>query len=625
MRELRRIGIVLFMSAIGLQCWSRYGEIIGTKAVDGMCYNIVSDGTATLFGNLEEFGGDPDFSGPFVVPNYVEYEGQLYTVDCINPAFQNIPGLTAIIIPENVYYISTSFSFCPNLKQIIFEDSEVPCEITIGNSYGSRNSGVEYIYIGRPTTNRAELSYLGGTTLKTVHIGGSSVKKSIAMNDFSNCLELKSVIIEGGVDMDGYGHNFNINNCPKLTTIYFSEMSQLQYLPDYFRGCNSLEVVDLPSTLSGIADNALTDAPLTCAMVCHAIVPPVLRDYTFSPKGNSYNPIYVPSLSVDDYKSAPYWSVYYGSNIKPIEEPTELTLNVTELSMKSGDVARLTTNNVKTIYVKRWSTSNPEVATVIDGSVYAIGEGECDITVNCGNESQAVCHVKVYPILKSINLSPTEVVLNQDESIEVDVSTVPSSFDRSMIKWESSNEDVAKVISGVVTGINPGEAIITASYDDDKIASSIKIKVNKSKYTLSLCVPDGGIYIIDDLTEPFTFRIIPNDGWRLSSASLNDKDVTEQIDENGQFTTPDDKDDKVLRAVFEKDVVVYIESMNVCEMKILVKETGVEVVGKLYDEVIQIYDVNGICFYSGKSNWIPFPYKGNFILTTPRKNFKFVK
>lgn len=91
------------------------------------------------------------------------------------------------------------------------------------------------------------------------------------------------------------------------------------------------------------------------------------------------------------------FSVTQAGNPPKVIAVESITLDKAELTLVEGEDATLTTTMTpdnatdKTI---TWSTSNAEVATVVDGKVTAIKEGTATITAKAG-EKEAACKVTV--------------------------------------------------------------------------------------------------------------------------------------------------------------------------------------------------------------------------------------
>jgi len=126
-----------------------------------------------------------------------------------------------------------------------------------------------------------------------------------------------------------------------------------------------------------------------------------------------------------------------------------------------------------------WQSSNTSVATVTSGGVvtpvapgtatitasyagtdvYAESNNTCSVTVNKANTTLTLDETSVSQDLKdgrTVTLTPTVKAAKSDAS-QVDVVS-PT------ITWTSSDETVATVSGGVVTGLKAGTATITASY-----------------------------------------------------------------------------------------------------------------------------------------------------------------
>lgn len=111
-----------------------------------------------------------------------------------------------------------------------------------------------------------------------------------------------------------------------------------------------------------------------------------------------------------------------------------------------------------------WSSSDDNVATVVDGLVTAVAEGTADITVTCGDKSD-VCHITVNIIpVESITLSASSATLKEGDTYELTAVVTPSNATYKDVEWTSDNEAVATVdASGMVTAVAEGTAVIKAS------------------------------------------------------------------------------------------------------------------------------------------------------------------
>ena len=136
-----------------------------------------------------------------------------------------------------------------------------------------------------------------------------------------------------------------------------------------------------------------------------------------------------------------------------------------------------------------WNSSNPEVATVIDGVISAVSVGESTITFLYENNICASCHVKVLPISPtSLNLNYHELTLQIGESELLTASVEPSNATDVTITWESSDTNIAFVDNtGMVTAVSIGEAIIKAVVNNSEVYGQCRVTVSPINVTGIKC------------------------------------------------------------------------------------------------------------------------------------------
>ena len=189
--------------------------------------------------------------------------------------------------------------------------------------------------------------------------------------------------------------------------------------------------------------------------------------------------------------------------------PRSVTLKVGETK---EIIATITPANADNQNVS-WSTSNSSVATVADGLITAVGAGEATITVTTVDGGKtATCAVTV-----STDIVPvTGITIDQGATAEVEegntitlTATVqPDNATDKTVTWASAHESVATVVDGVVTGIAPGQAIISAKAGDKTATCVVKVKaavvpvssVALDKTELTLTVGDPDVKLVATVT-----------------------------------------------------------------------------------------------------------------------------
>ena len=171
----------------------------------------------------------------------------------------------------------------------------------------------------------------------------------------------------------------------------------------------------------------------------------------------------------------------------PVEE---LILDKTSLELIKGDT-EIITATVKpdnaTEKKVTWSSSDEKIATVDEnGKVTATGAGETVITATAG-ELEATCTVAVKVPVESITLDKTAVTLKVGATVTLVATVKPDDATDKTVTWSSSNSSIATVDkNGKVTGVNEGEATVTAKAGD----KTATCKVTVSNYEFSI-TPDA--------------------------------------------------------------------------------------------------------------------------------------
>lgn len=121
-----------------------------------------------------------------------------------------------------------------------------------------------------------------------------------------------------------------------------------------------------------------------------------------------------------------------------------------------------------------WNSSDISIASVSNyGRVTAVSVGNATIYAYSSNGLTAECHVNVNPRpidVISISLDKTFIDLMVEESETVTAILYPDNATDKTVTWSSSNEEIARVVNGVVTGVKPGEVTIIASSSNGKEA-----------------------------------------------------------------------------------------------------------------------------------------------------------
>lgn len=160
---------------------------------------------------------------------------------------------------------------------------------------------------------------------------------------------------------------------------------------------------------------------------------------------------------------------------------TSVTLNKSTLELVEGETETLVATVAPadaTDKTVKWSSSNPNVATVENGEVVAIAEGSASITATASDKS-ASCTVTVVKRkieVESIELNKTSIELKTGESETLEATIKPDDATDQTVTWTTSDEAIAVVDNGEVTALKEGEATITAQAGEKKATCSVVVK-----------------------------------------------------------------------------------------------------------------------------------------------------
>lgn len=177
-----------------------------------------------------------------------------------------------------------------------------------------------------------------------------------------------------------------------------------------------------------------------------------------------------------------------------------------------------------------WSTSDKKIATVSsDGVVKGIRAGYATITcktVNGGYTAQ--CRVKVKEIVETtrIEFSRSSYSIYSGKSYQLQPKIYPSDATLKNCKWTSSDTAIVKVDSkGLVTGVRPGSANITATLLDSGKKAVCKVVV-KSVYPTGVKLNATSVSVDPGKTYSLKATISPSNAseksvyWTSSDTSI---------------------------------------------------------------------------------------------------------
>ena len=232
----------------------------------------------------------------------IKFDGDVTTIGSY--AFYQCNSLTSVTIPDNVTTIGErAFYDCRNLTSVTIPDSVT----TIGDYAFWYCIDLTSVTIPDSVTEIGISTFSNCHSLTSVTIPDSVT--SIGDHAFDSCRSLTNITIPDSVTSIGGSAFFD---CSSLTSVTIPD--GITTIGDYaFTYCSSLTSVTIPDNVTSIGMYAFSGCSSLTSVYCKATTPPA-GGYEMFDKNASGRKIYVPTESVEAYKSANYWR-YYADDI----------------------------------------------------------------------------------------------------------------------------------------------------------------------------------------------------------------------------------------------------------------------------------------------------------------------
>ena len=211
-----------------------------------------------------------------------------------------------------------------------------------------------------------------------------------------------------------------------------------------------------------------------------------------------------------------------------------VALNKTALALTVGGSETLTATILPENAANKnvtWTSSNPAVATVVDGKVTALAAGNSTITVKTVNGKTATCTVTVTAAGTTIPVTgvsiPATFTFKVGASSRFAATIVPENATNKNVTWTSSNPAVLTIDAntGIVKALAAGTAIITATtVDGGKTATctvtvTADVAVTSVSVTKTLVVGKGATKALKATVAPAN-ATNKNVTWKSSAPSV---------------------------------------------------------------------------------------------------------
>ena len=201
------------------------------------------------------------------------------------------------------------------VKLKIWDESNHMYQINCASTTNSAITEIDFARVQDAIQpNDCKLHYRVGACVSSI---GKSSQSSMGYASFAVCTQ--EIIWDDINSITGFTSGYIFENCSGLTSL--SVPPRITSIPSgTFKGCSGLTTLDIPSGVTSIGNSAFMDCSSLQSITFRSTTPPALGDsgYYGQVFQNTNNCIlYVPSASVNAYKSATGWSDF-ASRIRAI-------------------------------------------------------------------------------------------------------------------------------------------------------------------------------------------------------------------------------------------------------------------------------------------------------------------
>lgn len=426
-------------------------------------------------------------------------------------AFEGCISLTSITIPDSMSSIEDNlFRNCSSLTSVY-----LPEGITSIGKYAFTNCiSLKSIYLPDSITQIGAFAFYHCESLTSIKI--PYAVSEIEDFTFFKCKSLASIRLQNKVIEIG---NYAFYECENLISITLPE--GLTSIGDWaFYGCEVLRPITIPASVMSIGKGEFPYAGVLVYKNSYAesffranhpkyyqIINLPLEEMFFEEAvknieiNETYQlkPLFYPEISSDIMGTIQWTSsnpsvaiVDENGSVKGLQtgeaeitavmgkssancrmivggaiiQPVSIELSQNQIILNKGEAQKLSVNFTPVNTTNRtitWKSSNPSVAKVEHGRIYAINQGTAVITAETASLS-VNCTVTVLNPLKEISSNYDKLTLNQGDSKRVVISFYPvDTSDNKTTLWKSEDEAVATVVEGVVTAVKAGSTVITVN------------------------------------------------------------------------------------------------------------------------------------------------------------------
>ena len=512
---------------------------------DGIYYNITSLQELTV----EVTSGDNRYEGNITIPETVDYSERTFHVIRVGEKAFLSSGITGVELPHSILTVGEyAFSYCYGLNSI-----------TIPSSINSFEHG----------------AFGGCSNLNNVVIEDGETQLSMPWNEwqvnnssyFNNCNLTsvyygRNVSYRQGAVYDGLF--WNQNNLKNVVIGPFVTILD----GDLFKKCQSLETIDIPANVTTIGRSTFEDCSSLKDVIFHEGLQEI---WSIAFKNcKAIDKLLLPStltgIGSEAFVGCTGITKVYSKILEPFDIDESTFAGIAYLNS-----VLYVPSGTKSLYQER--TGWKDFASIVETDDFdsIVNYYSANITVSKGG--RVLCN--------GISVTNTSMATTIKAEEDLSLQIIPDEGYRLVSLTVEENDVTNMVVDGMYIVKNVQTDInISATFEETPIALTIQHAENGY---LKQFVQRGA---------NITFALVPADGWKINTVVYNGYDVTSELNNENEYTTPAINADAVLSVSFESTQNA-INSARISNAKVYGSNGEIVISGTGKGDAIYVYDDGG--------------------------------
>ena len=226
--------------------------------------------------------------------------------------------------------------------------------------------------------------------------------------------------------------------------------------------------------------------------------------------------------------------------IQPVKK---ITIDAGSKKVAAGSTLQLTANcspDNASITNVTWTSKNPNIATVDEyGVVTGLKKGSANIVATAadGSKISATAFLTVTQSVTSITFAQDNIPVVAGRTVQAKIQILPAEANDRSVTWSSSDESIATVRGGQVTGKKAGTCTITCtSNSNPSVSASATVTVSQLVTRIEGLNSKDELSIKTGETVQLRVNVLPEDATDKSVTFKSLQSKIASVDENGLVT-----------------------------------------------------------------------------------------